>query len=147
MNVATTTRTVNVVAQHGGGGGSYYMFNRPPVIATTTSTTTPPAPRFVFNSDLRQGMSGNDVMELQIRLTEGVYSGPINGSFGPLTLAAVKAYQAKKGLPQSGFVGPLTRNALNAPPAMSVGQFINLLIQLGIIPSDKVALLRTILGL
>ncbi len=33
--------------------------------------------------------------------------------FGPITLAAVRAFQGKHSLPETGFVGPLTRAALN----------------------------------
>ena len=70
---------------------------------------------FNFTVDLRLGMEGNDVTELQKRLTaEGVYSGPITGYFGQLTLQAVKTYQNKVGVPATGFVGPLTRGQLNA---------------------------------
>ncbi|MDP3724903.1 MAG: peptidoglycan-binding domain-containing protein [Nanoarchaeota archaeon] len=62
-------------------------------------------------------MRGSDVRELQSRLTEaGVYSGPITGYFGALTQAGVRKYQiAKNILPQSGYVGPLTRLALSVP--------------------------------
>ncbi|HVZ75932.1 MAG TPA: polysaccharide deacetylase family protein [Candidatus Paceibacterota bacterium] len=69
---------------------------------------------FVFTQTLQVGSTGNQVTELQKRLTaEGVYSGPITGYFGALTKAGVIAYQAKKGLPQVGIVGPMTRAALN----------------------------------
>ena len=43
----------------------------------------------------------------------GFYHGPINGIFGPLTKAAVKRFQAAHGIPQTGYVGPKTRAALN----------------------------------
>jgi len=69
---------------------------------------------FNFTTDLRFGMEGNDITELQKRLTvEGVYSGPITGYFGQLTLQAVKTYQSKVGVSATGFVGPLTRGQLN----------------------------------
>jgi len=70
---------------------------------------------FNFTANLQLGMEGNDITELQKRLTvEGVYSGPITGYFGPLTFQAVKTYQNKVGVPATGFVGPLTRGQLNA---------------------------------
>lgn|GEM_PF-3093730 len=76
---------------------------------------------FNFTADLRLGMEGNDVTELQKRLTvEGVYSGPITGYFGQLTLQAVKTYQNKVGVPATGFVGPLTRGQLNASQVAGV---------------------------
>jgi N-acetylmuramoyl-L-alanine amidase len=53
-------------------------------------------------------------MELQKRLaTEGLYTGPVTGYFGPLTETAVKAYQTKNGLDPAGIVGPKTRAVLN----------------------------------
>jgi hypothetical protein len=149
----------------GGGGTGGSLFNYSPVLGVNTPNLTPvitPAPvgqvlgvsTFVFNSNLSQGMSGDEVRELQTRLTdEGVYSGPITGTFGPLTLAGVKAFQAKKGLPQTGFVGPMTREALNNSEAssdMSIAQIrtiIELLIQVGAISADKAAAARTAVGL
>ncbi len=67
-----------------------------------------------FNNPLALGSTGTDVTELQKRLTtEGVYTGPITGTFGPLTEAAVQKYQSQHGLSQLGNVGPGTRAALN----------------------------------
>jgi len=68
----------------------------------------------VFSSYLEVGSTGSQVTALQTRLTAlGIYSGPITGTFGGLTEAAVKAYQAKHGLTQLGAVGPATRSLLN----------------------------------
>jgi hypothetical protein len=68
-----------------------------------------------FDTDLRYGSSGAKVLELQEFLTsEGVYAGPITGNFYALTLAGVKAFQAKHSVsPASGFFGPLTRGVAN----------------------------------
>ena len=103
-----------------GGGGSWaipYNYNQSTV---TTPTVTAPvgqvlgATDFQFNSNLGYGMSNDDVKQLQTRLTsEGVYTGPITGYFGKLTLAGVKAYQKAHNIPTTGFVGTLTRAALN----------------------------------
>ncbi len=69
---------------------------------------------YKFLKSLSTGSTGTAVTELQKRLiAEGVYNGPTNGRFGPLTKAAVKKYQAKHGLAQLGIVGPGTRAALN----------------------------------
>ncbi len=69
---------------------------------------------FRFTNMLHVGSRGDDVTELQKRLTEeGVYSGPITGYFGSLTFAAVKAYQAKNGIQAIGIVGPKTLASLN----------------------------------
>ena len=115
-------------------------------ITTNTTQIVPTGYQFINNS--RIGSTGSEVIELQNRLTtEGVYSGPITGNFGPLTLAAVKAYQLKKGIPQTGLVGPMTRESLNGSSTVSISQFIELLIQIGVISSDKADIARKALGL
>jgi hypothetical protein len=91
-------------------GGYYPSKQTPAPVKEVLGITT-----FNFTADLKLGMEGNDVTELQKRLTaEGVYSDPVTGYFGQLTLQAVKTYQAKVGVPNTGFVGPLTRGQLNA---------------------------------
>ena len=55
------------------------------------------------------------VVGLQEDLTTlGFYSGPIDGLYGPATVAGVKSLQASAGLPQTGVVDPATQRALNA---------------------------------
>lgn len=74
---------------------------------------------YSFSSYLYMGMtptgvSNHDVEALQKRLAaDGIYSGPITGYFGPLTKAAVEAYQTKHGLGAIGVIGPATRALLN----------------------------------
>ncbi|MGC8651321.1 MAG: peptidoglycan-binding domain-containing protein, partial [Minisyncoccia bacterium] len=63
-----------------------------------------------FNTNLKLGMKSDNVKNLQIKL--GVT--PASGYFGPITLAAVKAFQSSNGIITTGYVGPLTRAALNA---------------------------------
>ena len=65
--------------------------------------------------DLSFGMSGSsDVLALQGFLASQDYlSATPNGTFGPMTLQAVKDYQASNEIPATGFVGPLTRKSLN----------------------------------
>lgn len=71
------------------------------------SVETPPEP---FQRDLKFGlMSDPDVMKLQKIL--GVT--PVLGNFLWLTLSAVKKYQKDHNIPQTGYVGPLTRTTLN----------------------------------
>ena len=79
---------------------------------------------FKFLINLHLGMRHNDVTELQNRLVvEGLYSGPVTGYFGQLTLAAAKRYQERENIvPVSGYVGPLTRAALNDASSPAVGQ-------------------------
>ena len=162
----------------GGGGGSAVIVNglwngtTPLGTGTMPQTVTPVvtsapvtagrvlgASSFSFSSDLSFGSTGNSVTELQNRLTaEGVYTGPITGTFGPLTLAGVKAFQTKKGLPTTGYVGTLTRGILNgstAPVVTSnsgmsttqISQTLDLFFQLGIITADKLAQAKKALGL
>jgi peptidoglycan hydrolase-like protein with peptidoglycan-binding domain len=50
---------------------------------------------------------------LQVALRAyGFYSGPVDGVRGPGTDSAIRAFQAKKGLPVDGVAGRLTRKAL-----------------------------------
>ncbi len=100
----------------GGGGGT----NTVPVTQTNTNTNTGGqvlgAATYNFATNLRLGSRGADVTALQqVLIAEGHLSiSAPTGYFGPLTLAAVKKYQAAHGIsPQSGFVGPLTRAELN----------------------------------
>ena len=71
-------------------------------------------PQFAYAAlTLRRGSKGSDVSELQKRLKElNFYAGPVDGSFGPQTLSAVKAFQKSRGLAVDGVVGPKTRAAL-----------------------------------
>jgi peptidoglycan hydrolase-like protein with peptidoglycan-binding domain len=75
---------------------------------------------FTFNTNLTVGSTGSDVSALQSWLINSGYSIPSiasgaasKGYFGSQTKAAVVAYQTKNGIPSTGFVGPLTRGALN----------------------------------
>ena len=99
----------------GGGGGGTRVKDL--VKAPTEQVLGETTDKFVFNNDLRLGSTHPDVMELQKRLRkEGFFTFPTDtGYFGPVTLAAVKAYQAEH--PEigyvTGFCGPLTRGVLN----------------------------------
>ena len=67
---------------------------------------------------LRTGSSGPAVEDLQKKLAAaGFDPGPIDGSFGPKTQAALRAYQTAKGIGVDGIVGPETRASLLAQPA------------------------------
>lgn len=63
---------------------------------------------------LRLGVSGTFVQVLQARLVGlGFLSGPVDGVFGPQTLAAVRQAQTDLGLAIDGIVGPATWAALD----------------------------------
>lgn len=93
----------------------------PAIPHLTTPVATPAqgqvlgASAFQFTNYLVVGSRGDDVTELQNRLTsEGVYSGPITGYYGPLTKQGVINFQKKYGISQVGVVGPQTRSKLNS---------------------------------
>ena len=76
--------------------------------------TNIPDLKFYFATNLAVGSSGTEVSALQNALMQlGFYSGPISGTFGPLTKSAVIAFQNAHGLEAVGNVGPITRAALN----------------------------------
>ncbi len=60
-------------------------------------------------------MRGNDVARLQTALiSQGFLSnGLVTGYFGTMTFFATKRFQASRGIPPTGFVGEMTRSALN----------------------------------
>ena len=67
---------------------------------------------------IRSGDSSPDVEEVQRILTEGgYYSGPIDGTYGPDTEAAVRAYQEAHGLEVDGIVGAHTWGNMHGDPA------------------------------
>ena len=72
--------------------------------------TAPP-----FTKYLVRGSTGQQVANLQTVLqTLGFYQGPITGTFGVQTAAALKAYQQAHGIAQTGTLGPVTRASLNS---------------------------------
>ena len=65
--------------------------------------------------NLKYGQSNPQVSELQEYLIDkNLLSSSATGFFGALTLKAVKAYQSSVGIPATGFVGPMTREKINA---------------------------------
>jgi hypothetical protein len=85
-----------------------------------------PASKFVFTRYLYQGMSGEDVRQLQIFLNRSGFIVAVSGYgsigqetayFGPATRQALVGFQKKYGLrPYPGRVGPLTLKLLNSLP-------------------------------
>ncbi len=74
-------------------------------------------PTFVFatiDSNLKYGSRGLEVTELQeFLIDKGFLTGQPTGNFFALTKKAVIAYQKSVALPQTGFVGPMTRQMIN----------------------------------
>lgn len=69
-----------------------------------------------LSRNLSVGYSGADVKEMQEILKKlGYFPATITPTnyFGKITLSAVKSYQKSRGLPTTGFVGPLTIKALS----------------------------------
>jgi peptidoglycan hydrolase-like protein with peptidoglycan-binding domain len=87
--------------------------------ATPPATTTPPPAETIPEDErLELESTGDSVEQLQVTLKElGFDPGPVDGDFGPLTQAAVVAFQTANGLDPDGVVGPITAGALNAAQA------------------------------
>ncbi|MEU3506372.1 peptidoglycan-binding protein [Streptomyces longwoodensis] len=65
------------------------------------------------DTEIGYGATGADVAEAQCLLRRaGISPGGIDGMFGPLTLRAVKRFQARAGLVADGMVGPRSWKAL-----------------------------------
>ena len=57
---------------------------------------------------VKNGSNGHPIKTLQYLLRARGQSVAIDGVFGPHTETAVKAFQASRGLPADGIVGPMT---------------------------------------
>ncbi len=116
--------TVNAQVGYGGSGGGTSGgrgFITNPTAINAIQTRNPQAGRvlgastFTFVSPLRRSNTGDAVVELQERLRAlGFFKYPVStGFFGPITLAAVQAFQTANNIPSTGYVGALTIAALN----------------------------------
>ncbi len=73
------------------------------------------------DTTLREGSSGTAVKELQDRLKElGFFTSTSTGNFGEKTTAALKAFQKKNGLSQTGVVNASTEKKLESESAVNV---------------------------
>jgi len=71
---------------------------------------------------LRTGSRGDDVKQLQSRLTAlGFYDGEIDGQFGAMTKSAVIDFQRANGLEADGMVGSETKTLLYSVDAKPKG--------------------------
>ncbi len=96
------------------------------VVALTIALVGASVVNAVFTRNLSVGSTGADVADLQTMLLGKGYVIPAlssgaasKGYFGSQTLAAVKRYQADNGVPNTGFVGPLTLAKLNGGSTMA----------------------------
>jgi hypothetical protein len=74
-----------------------------------------PKPDHIFTVDMQLGQTSNEIKLLQQRMIYEGYLSPdcATGYFGSLTKKAVIAYQQAKMLPNTGYVGSMTRSSLN----------------------------------
>ncbi len=84
---------------------------------TAAAVKTVPA---VEGAAISSGSRGEAVSRLQRRLKElGYYTGGVDGVAGSGTVKAIKAFQKKNGLSQTGTADAATQSALYAPSALS----------------------------
>ena len=103
------------------GGGTTTLVVTPPALPTVTTTVVPPTAQekgvpFLLTRNLSVGTRGDDVRAFQALLIQKGYLGAqyATGYFGMLTKTAAIKLQASLALPQTGFVGPMTRAKLGA---------------------------------
>ncbi len=113
------TRSVEVYRKSGGSGGGGARIAAPD--SQELAGRVLGASTYNFTVDLTVGAKGEDVTALQNLLREqGYFTEVPTGYFGTLTKAAVVAFQASRGLPQTGYVGPLTRGALGGSSTQAI---------------------------
>lgn len=81
------------------------------VVQVTTASSAQADGCYTWDRTLREGMSGSDVRQLQIRVAGYADYGEvlaIDGEFGPKTKAAVRGFQSAYGLSVDGIAGSQT---------------------------------------
>lgn len=88
----------------GVGNGKFYCDDVKGFVVSSGTSSNPVTP-----GTLRPGMKGDSVLALQKKLSElGLYTKALDGSYGPGTMAAVRAYQISQGLTADGIAGAKT---------------------------------------
>jgi peptidoglycan hydrolase-like protein with peptidoglycan-binding domain len=106
---AVALATAPAALANSSGGAAMVPEHAPKGIVSTSASAA------VFTRTLRRGESGADVKTLQTWLTEVGYPVSIDGSFGPLTQAAVQQFQHDHHLsPATGVVGRRTAVAVQS---------------------------------
>lgn len=96
----------------GRAGDGYFEENYLPFVIEIGTAVD--VPKGTFNKDLYYGMANVDVWTLQKFLVKGGFGTfTPTGFFGFKTLEAVKKFQTKYSIPNTGYVGVLTRARLN----------------------------------
>lgn len=95
--------------------GALSMKNSSGQVIESEEPAAPAVNGYTFSRTLRPATTGEDVTKLQDYLAErGYLQASTRGYYGPLTVRAVKEFQAANGLESVGNVGPLTLKLLNS---------------------------------
>lgn len=124
-DLAFTYKTTSSGGGGGGGGSSSSPSSKTnttiPVSSQTASAKTTTivnannnTPSVNFTGIVKLGSKGETAKALQnILIEKGYLTGTADGSFGPMTLSAVKKFQEANGLIADGIVGPAVNAILN----------------------------------
>jgi hypothetical protein len=120
---SATTTAPAAVTQPGAASPTPKAKNPTSTTTTPSTSTTPATPNtappaspvtLAAGETLSLGASGEDVTKVQNALAAAGHDpGPVDGSFGPQTQAAVQSFQQAQGITADGIVGPETVKALN----------------------------------
>ncbi|NLI14173.1 peptidoglycan-binding protein [Pelotomaculum propionicicum] len=92
------------------------------LLLTTVVFLSLSLPVYAEGEALKEGMSGDSVLNLQARLCDlGYYRGALDGSFGPGTRSALISFQSDNNLEADGIAGQATLTALDITSAPSGG--------------------------
>ena len=101
------------------GSTTLKKLNSTSAVAATTSTTSTTTTTTTTTTTLKKGDKGDAVKALQTRLKAlGYYNTTVDSDYGAQTVAAVKAFQKKNGLTQTGTADATTLKAINSTSAI-----------------------------